>query len=1157
MMRLFKFHIAFSIFTCILILISSIFIIPERLYENDLTIIDHEDTIDSTSRISHNSRSKRDIWVDSFKINTMIDEMENVELKNENIELTKNDFIYSSTGDFENGTKSLSNGNFEIETNVDNPGIQKNNLELSNGKGDRFNVDDSDGDTWKWDAQDVINTGGSVGSFLETISNGQLNLKINNGNKASCGAVSNFRLNKNNDFEIKTKVDITKQSISSYHSFGIWDVPYIKEFTSSPNGVKIIYYGNLGQIIVNKFISGVKSQVVQKTIGTKTLIYYKIQYVKNSNTFTLSYGFDDNSWTQATSINDVTFDSNPYIIYILTNGGSTGSPEGKYDDFTLVNGKLVNGYRTYGVWESTPIELENKYALTDTSIDFSDTIPVMSKIDSIQWLENDIVKASYDTDIVDSSKSPFTISEADLTTGSFNEIINDFTIKLRLVGDGNNSPIIRKLTGNLRSLSGHIISTPVELNQNYCWDELKISKTNTTETDIEVSVLDGITGNFISGFENLTNIYINLSNLDSKTYPIIKLRADFFGSSSFSPILHEWSVSWIEDYPVMVPEIPSTYSISEDSNVVHLIDLSEYFYDYYDPVDNLNFRLIHQSNKKHLEAQVDGYYLDFYTKLKDWSGTETFQVECLDTGGLQSNSNKFEITVTPVNDPPFWDEIIPDVKLDEDTSKEAWLDLDNYASDIEEDFLDYKLVVQSDPVNISININAENKLTIIPKHNYFGTSNATIQVFESGNKNFYTNDTFNITVLPINDPPMITSISDQTIDEDQWLNLTIMTSDPDFDTNFTFKSNISNPNFNIEQYNGKLSFHPTNDDVGILFVNVTVEDMDGLKGYDEFGITVKNVNDPPDHPIIATPDDDAKFKTNELVEFQAGICEDIDIGDIITYSWDFDFSNGIQQEKLGRVVNHSYKTAGIYKVTLTISDGTVQKSTFVLANITKSDTGTNGGGETNGKGSKIDNFSIAIIVIIIIAVLALIISSFMLSRKKRKSILNKYIDEIDQAYDWARTNPTVGKEKLSNLKIKLSGDLKEGRLDTQSYNLLENKLNDYMHLLGMRVAGAPPGQIPTAQPYKVTPVAEPKQIQISQPSPSSPQPKVGPVQPAPSPQIQPSTSQTIQQSTQQPLPQKKQVVKCFNCGNLVTVTLAPEGEPTIMHCPKCGQTGTL
>jgi PKD repeat protein len=531
----------------------------------------------------------------------------------------------------------------------------------------------------------------------------------------------------------------------------------------------------------------------------------------------------------------------------------------------------------------------------------------------------------------------------------------------------------------------------------------------------------------------------------------------------------------------------------------------------------------------------------------------------MDTGGLITNSNEFEVSVTPVNDPPFWEEIIPDLKLDEDTSKEAWLDLDNFGADIEENFLDYKLLSQSDQVNISININAENEITIIPKPNYFGTSNATIQVFESGNKEFYANYTFDINVLPINDPPVISPVSDQNVNEDHWLNFTITASDPDFDVNFTFKSNITRTNFYFEPYSGKLSFHPTNDDVGELFVNISVEDEGALKDYDEFKITITNVNDPPTDSVIASPKDETKFKTNELVEFQAGICQDIDIGDTITYSWDFDFIDGIQKEKLGQNVNHTYDLPGRYKVTLTISDGTIQKSTFIVINIT-STSPTNGGGETNGNGDgskDSDYFLIAMIVVIIIIILVLVISGFLLLRKKRKSILNKYIDEIDQAYDWARTNPTVGKEKLSNLKIKLSGDFKDGRLEREDYRLLEDKLHDYMRLLGMTIPQfahpeiAKPihgSAVATAQ--KVTPV----QPTLEQKFNSSTQQPIKTTTPPSIPQpTQPRTAPTTMQHSNH----KPELVKCFNCGNYISVTPTPPGQPTFVHCPKCGQDGTM
>ncbi len=984
-MKYYKIQVIFITILFLLPSFYSIFVLPLNNENNiEISFSDLENNIQNIFPLQKSdTRSARDIWIDSFLQDSLIEEMKNVELKNENVELSETDFINSTTLDFDNGSKSSSNDNFEIETNTDNPGISKNQFELGNGKGDRFNFDDNDSDTWKWDYQEIFKTGGS-GTFNHDISNGKLNLKIN-GKNAHCGIVSNFTIDKTNDFEVKMRIDMTSQNVASYHTFGVWDAHSIKEYNCTPNGVKIFYCGNAGRIDTLKFKSGTGTLLTQKAIGIKNFLYFKIKYVKNTNTFSMHYSFDDNNWVTANTVTDVTLDSDPYVLLILTQGGIQNTVTSEYDNYELINGKLVNGYRTSGNWESSIIDLSDKYSITDTTIDFTSLIAGKSEIDRIEWLESGVVKATYETDIKDPGASPLTISENDLTSGSFSNIIKNFTIKVYLISDGEHTPMIQKISGSLKCLVGHLISKPIQLNQNYCWESVSVSKTTTIDTDIKVSVLNGITDEHIEGFENLTDTFIDLSTLDSKLYPIIQLRADFYGSSIFSPILQEWSVSWVEDYPVLNPEIPSDYSLKEDTDVKHLINLGNYFNDYYDSTDKLTFRVAHQSNKKHLEAVIDGCFIDFYTKLENWFGKESFKVECMDTGGLKTMSNSFEVTVTPVNDPPYWTKNLPDLKLDEDLEIRDWIDLDEYIDDIEDDYLDFKIINQSNPDNISVEINFENKVSITPRQDFFGSGSISIQAFETNNKNFYANDTFKVTVFPKSDPPIITpNIIDRTVNEDKWLNLTIFVNDPDPDENHSFRSNISKPNFNLGLYSGKLSFHPTNDDVGFLFVNITVEDKDALKGFGDFKITINNVNDPPDDPQIISPIDGAEYKINEPIEFLAENCYDIDKGDIINYSWDFDFTNGIQKENFGRKVNHSYKIAGIYKITLTITDGKVEKSTFIILNITKS-TKPSPISPIDDiiKSSGENNFVWAILLGIMIMIIIMIIVIILILKKKR------------------------------------------------------------------------------------------------------------------------------------------------------------------------------
>jgi parallel beta-helix repeat protein len=58
--------------------------------------------------------------------------------------------------------------------------------------------------------------------------------------------------------------------------------------------------------------------------------------------------------------------------------------------------------------------------------------------------------------------------------------------------------------------------------------------------------------------------------------------------------------------------------------------------------------------------------------------------------------------------------------------------------------------------------------------------------------------------------------------------------------------------------------------------------------------------------------------------------ESFDQNGIVTYSWDFDASNGIQRDATGMVVNHTFEEKGKYVVTLTINNMKGQTSTDTL-----------------------------------------------------------------------------------------------------------------------------------------------------------------------------------------------------------------------------------
>ncbi|WP_135610697.1 sugar-binding protein [Methanococcoides sp. AM1] len=85
---------------------------------------------------------------------------------------------------------------------------------------------------------------------------------------------------------------------------------------------------------------------------------------------------------------------------------------------------------------------------------------------------------------------------------------------------------------------------------------------------------------------------------------------------------------------------------------------------------------------------------------------------------------------------------------------------------------------------------------------------------------------------------------------------------------------------------------------------------------------------------------DRTVSVDEAVTLDGSASTD-DVG-ITSYKWDFDNSNGIQQDATGVVVQHSYSSAGTYTATLTVTDGDSEVDTdtvLVTVQDTPSDNG--------------------------------------------------------------------------------------------------------------------------------------------------------------------------------------------------------------------------
>jgi hypothetical protein len=171
-----------------------------------------------------------------------------------------------------------------------------------------------------------------------------------------------------------------------------------------------------------------------------------------------------------------------------------------------------------------------------------------------------------------------------------------------------------------------------------------------------------------------------------------------------------------------------------------------------------------------------------------------------------------------------------------------------------------------------------------------GTADITIRATDSGVPGLWVEDTFTVTVDPVNDPPVMDELPDRSLDEDTSpgteINLWRYVSDvEDLDTRLTFSiTGNTNPDCGVSILgNRALDIVPTPNWNGYSDVTLEVRDLDGATDSGTFRITINPVNDDPfvDNPIadFSVDEDDP-----ETILDLAAVFDDVDLGDTLTLS---------------------------------------------------------------------------------------------------------------------------------------------------------------------------------------------------------------------------------------------------------------------------------
>ncbi len=229
----------------------------------------------------------------------------------------------------------------------------------------------------------------------------------------------------------------------------------------------------------------------------------------------------------------------------------------------------------------------------------------------------------------------------------------------------------------------------------------------------------------------------------------------------------------------------------------------------------------------------------------NWNGTESVTFRAADEGGAEV-TDQVSFTVTPVNDPPVISDI-PDQSIAEGASFTT-ISLDDFISDLETTDANIVWSIDETPVNITITITNQVASIVVNDVNWNGTETITFRATDEGGASV--TDPVSFTVTPVNDPPVISDIPNQSISEGS--SFTAIHLD-DFITDIeTADANIiwsidETPNNIVVTITDRVASISINDVNwnGTEVITFRAADESGVEVTDQVSFSVGGVNDSP------------------------------------------------------------------------------------------------------------------------------------------------------------------------------------------------------------------------------------------------------------------------------------------------------------------------
>jgi len=270
-------------------------------------------------------------------------------------------------------------------------------------------------------------------------------------------------------------------------------------------------------------------------------------------------------------------------------------------------------------------------------------------------------------------------------------------------------------------------------------------------------------------------------------------------------------------------------------------------------------------------------------------GSVSIVVTATDQGGL-STSDTFDITVANVNDAPVVSLAIADTTTDEDAV---------FSLDISANFNDVDLgdaltfsatLANGDPLPAWLSFSPAGEFSGAPSNSDVGV--ISVIVTASDLDGLSASDTFDLTVVNVNDAPVVTlAVADGSVDAGELFSQDLSAHFADDDSIhgdvLTYSATLVGGDplpawLSIDADTGVISGTPGLGDIGVATILVTVTDLAGATASDTFDLSVTNINSPPVLTVAVpdqTTDEDALFSYDLSANFEDG-----DLGDALAYA---------------------------------------------------------------------------------------------------------------------------------------------------------------------------------------------------------------------------------------------------------------------------------